>query len=203
MLTRLAKILDVLAVYLEKGPQQSNFARYYSSRFYRFLTNGSLYQPPLLSEPAQKEHSDYWTRFQTVLQANSEPGHHTRLILQQLPPLTHADVAIRALHTGFIYRKNTTTMIRNAIALTRLTHYDPKSCMDSIAAALITSFVYNNKNPSTFISDLISFFHENKNIPFTQEEIDAYLMPWISYKEWEFHWNSQGIVNGRVQEVQK
>jgi hypothetical protein len=198
MLLRLARILDVLAVHLSDPKEigQGGFTRYYRDRFFRFLWEGSLYQPSLLSETEQKEHSEYWTRFQTVIKAGSDPTNARLITLvgETLPPQTHADVALRAMHTGFIYRNNMPLLVTNAVALAKITHFDPKSCMDAISAALLTSFVYNGKDPSVYVPDLIDFFRkkETSKVPFSQEEVDSYLMPWISYQEWELKDDSHG-----------
>lgn len=197
MLVRLARILDVLAVHLSDPKEigQGDFTRYYRDRFFRFLWEGSLYQPPLLSETEQKDHSEYWTRFQAVIKAASDPTNARliTLITDTLPSQTHADVALRAMHTGFIYRNNIPLLVTNAVGLAQITHFDPKSCMDAISAALITSFVYNGKDPSMYVPDLIDFFRrtEKNKIPFSQKEVESYLMPWISYQEWESERSTQ------------
>ena len=200
--SNLAKILDVYTnssydpieeTFTDPDPgYASTFYQYFRRRFFSFLHQGGLVTPPtILPESKQREHTPYYTRLMAVLDHKCIISEElTHLLTVTHPSNKESDVVLRAIPCGFFFRDEPTRLIESAMDLTALTHPQRKDlAMDAIAAACITAGLYQGTITEAAMMPLavIDFLRHRDRIPFSEEEIDAYLVPWEKYARIQLH----------------
>jgi hypothetical protein len=196
MNTRLASILDVYTnanydpiedTFSDPDPgYASNFYKYFRRRFYKFIYEGGLTTPPLLPKAEQKSHSSYYTRLMAVIDNRCEID--AKLTELLTPPIKEADPVLLAIPCGFFYKDDPTKMIEKAMAIATITHPGRNDLgMNAIAAACITAGLYRGEITEAAMMPLAVIRFFRSQVPFTDEEVETYLVPWEKYARIQIH----------------
>jgi hypothetical protein len=194
MNTRLATILDVYtnASYAPiedtfndpKPGYASDFYKYFRRRFYNFIHQGGLITPPVLPKAEQTSHSLYYTRLMAVIKNKCEIDQGLIEALT-VPParIKEADAVLLAIPCGFFFKDDPARMVEKAMALTAVAHPGRNDlALHAIAAACITAGLYRGEITEAAMMPLaVIRFFRSQVAPFTDEEVDTYLLPWEKY----------------------